>query len=195
VRRLPVAALIDQEMYGSGGCRLAVRERRRRARRRLASWTGRYPAVGAARLKRITWPSTFADHQGNSGPHGAHLKIADKDEAAGSSPARPTTPGLTWGNAGPPSSPVAAARLHRLRTAVVERITSRLTFYAAMLAPRGRELECLGRLSETRRHEPGAGGGAAAAKLEAGLLLVEAEPVGDRGRFPAAGDPQLGEDP
>ena len=28
--------------------------------------------------------------------------------------------------------------------------------------------------------------------LEAGLLFVEAEPVGDRGRFPAAGDPQLG---
>ena len=37
-----------------------------------------------------------------------------------------------------------------------------------------------------------AGGGA---KLEAGLLLVEAEPMGDRGRFPATGDPQLGENP
>jgi hypothetical protein len=27
------------------------------------------------------------------------------------------------------------------------------------------------------------------------LWLVEAEPVGDRGRFPATGDPQLGQDP
>jgi hypothetical protein len=39
------------------------------------------------------------------------------------------------------------------------------------------------------------GRGRRAAKLEAGLLLVEAEPVGDRGRFPATSDPQLGEDP
>jgi hypothetical protein len=45
----------------------------------------------------------------------------DKDEAAGSSPARPTTLRLTWGNAGPLLSPVAAVRLHRLRTAVIER--------------------------------------------------------------------------
>src|SRR5215204_2954114 len=49
----------------------------------------------------------------------------DKDEAAGSSPARPTTPGFTRGTTGPLSSPIAAARLHRLRTAVGERITSR----------------------------------------------------------------------
>jgi hypothetical protein len=33
------------------------------------------------------------------------------------------------------------------------------------------------------------------AHTKAGSLLVEAEPVGDRGSFPAAGDPQLGEDP
>ena len=32
-------------------------------------------------------------------------------------------------------------------------------------------------------------------KLEAGLLLVEAEPMGDRGRLSATGDPQLGQDP
>ena len=29
---------------------------------------------------------------------------------------------------------------------------------------------------------------------EAGSLLVEAEPVGDRGSFPAAGHPELGSD-
>jgi hypothetical protein len=28
-----------------------------------------------------------------------------------------------------------------------------------------------------------------------GSLFVEAEPVGDRGRLPTAGDPQLGQDP
>jgi hypothetical protein len=32
-------------------------------------------------------------------------------------------------------------------------------------------------------------------KLEAGLLLVEAESVGDRGRFPAAGNSEFGQDP
>jgi hypothetical protein len=37
---------------------------------------------------------------GKAGPHGAHLKIADKDEAAGSSPARPTKAASTSGNAG-----------------------------------------------------------------------------------------------
>jgi len=37
----------------------------------------------------------------NGGPHSAEPSIADKDEAAGSSPARPTTLGLTWANARP----------------------------------------------------------------------------------------------
>jgi hypothetical protein len=32
-------------------------------------------------------------------------------------------------------------------------------------------------------------------KAEADSWLVEAEPVGDRGRLPATGDPQLGQDP
>jgi hypothetical protein len=60
--------------------------------------------------------------------------FSGQDEGAGSSPARPTIPGLTWGNAGPLSSPIAAARLHRLRTAVVERITSHADDDAARLS-------------------------------------------------------------
>jgi SAM-dependent methyltransferase len=54
---------------------------------------------GAARLQRITWPRRSRITRENSGPHGAHLKIADKDEAGGSSPPRPTKRPLSSGNA------------------------------------------------------------------------------------------------
>jgi hypothetical protein len=37
----------------------------------------------------------------NGAWHSGSLHFADKDEAAGSSPARPTTPGLTGGNGHP----------------------------------------------------------------------------------------------
>jgi hypothetical protein len=39
------------------------------------------------------------------------------------------------------------------------------------------------------------GAGGRAAKPETGSLLVEAEPVSNRGRLPATGRPQLGQDP
>jgi hypothetical protein len=45
-----------------------------------------------------------------------------QDEVGGSSPARPTTPGLTWGNASRAVPSITAARVCRLRTAVRERI-------------------------------------------------------------------------
>ena len=53
----------------------------------------------------------------NAGLHSGKRVIADKDEAAGSSPARPTIPGLTCANASPLSLAIAAARVRRLRTA------------------------------------------------------------------------------
>jgi hypothetical protein len=43
----------------------------------------------------------------NGGPHSAEPSIADQDEAAGSSPARPMTVGLTWANARPLSLSIA----------------------------------------------------------------------------------------
>ena len=41
--------------------------------------------------ERITWPLTVGDDLGDAGPHSGEPSIADKDEAAGSSPGRPTT--------------------------------------------------------------------------------------------------------
>jgi len=62
-----------------------------------------------------------------------------------------------------------------------------------MLTPTdARTWNVMGRLSQTCRYEPAA---RRIAKLEAGLLLVEAEAVGHRGCFPAAGDAKLGQDP
>jgi hypothetical protein len=63
----------------------------------------------------------------NVGLHSGEPSIADKDEAAGSSPARPTTPGLTCGNARPWLLSIAAASARRLCTAVLERIPCDLT--------------------------------------------------------------------
>jgi hypothetical protein len=45
----------------------------------------------------------------NGGPHSGYRHLADKDEAAGSSPARPTIPGLTWRNDGQRSLSVLTA--------------------------------------------------------------------------------------
>jgi hypothetical protein len=68
-----------------------------------------------------------------------------------------------------------------------------LTFDAAMLAATGARTWIFGSalLDVTSR----LGAGVGAAKLEAGLLLVEAEAVGDRGCLAATGDPELGQDP
>jgi hypothetical protein len=54
----------------------------------------------------------------NAGLHSGKRVIADKDEGAGSSPARPTTPGLTCANASPLALAIVAASVRRLRTAV-----------------------------------------------------------------------------
>ena len=63
-------------------------------------WTCRLGArsrpAGEAECRPLRSLATW----GKAGPHGAHLKIADKDEAAGSSPARPTKAASTSGNAG-----------------------------------------------------------------------------------------------
>jgi hypothetical protein len=55
----------------------------------------------------------------NAGLHSGKPPIADKDEAAGSSPARPTTPGLNCRNAHRWSPSMAIASVTRLRTAVL----------------------------------------------------------------------------
>jgi hypothetical protein len=51
---------------------------------------------------------------------------------------------------------------------------------------------CRGRCASLKLADSGAGRTAA---QDRGSVLVEAEPVGHRGRLPAAGDAQLGEDP
>src|SRR5829696_8973585 len=51
-----------------------------------------------------------------------HGRFSFQDEGAGSSPARPTIPGLTCGNACPLSPPTVAVAVRRLRTAASERI-------------------------------------------------------------------------
>ena len=58
----------------------------------------------------------------NAGLHSGEPSIADKDEAAGSSPARPTKLFLTSGNAHLLSAFEATAPVSRLRAAVSERI-------------------------------------------------------------------------
>jgi hypothetical protein len=83
---------------------------------------GRGVPVGRKRKNPLLHPLRSAATCRNAGLHSGKRMIADKDEGAGSSPARPTTPGLTRGNAGPLPSPIAAVRLYRLRTAVLERI-------------------------------------------------------------------------
>jgi hypothetical protein len=55
------------------------------------TWTERFTPSLRHLRRHMSW--------GNAGEHGAWLSIPDKDEAAGSSPARPTTPGLSRGNA------------------------------------------------------------------------------------------------
>ena len=62
--------------------------------------TGRITPSGSSVVQGITGPRRSRITRENSGPHGAHLKIADKDEAAGSSPARPTNRLVTSENAG-----------------------------------------------------------------------------------------------
>src|SRR5215218_3707377 len=54
-------------------------------------------------------------------------RFSFQDEAAGSSPARPTTPGLTWGNARRWSSFNGGCFREGLRTAVLERIPALLS--------------------------------------------------------------------
>jgi hypothetical protein len=80
------------------------------------------------------------------------------------------------------------------RTAVVERITSQATLtrqaeqrLAENLGKRvGSALLVLMTPNQARKESSPA---------EAGSLLVEAEPVGYCGRFPATGNPKLGQDP
>jgi hypothetical protein len=63
----------------------------------------------------------------NAGLHSGEPPIADKDEAAGSSPARPTTPQLTCGNARRGFSFNGGCFREGLRTAVLERIPALLS--------------------------------------------------------------------
>jgi hypothetical protein len=53
------------------------------------------------RLNRYLEPLRSSATCAKGGPHSGYRHLADKDEAAGSSPARPTTPALTSPNAGP----------------------------------------------------------------------------------------------
>jgi hypothetical protein len=85
-------------------------------------------------------------------------------------------------------------------TAVVQRITSRADVDAAKRA--ARIAGCPGRRCQRDGTEPDALWSAASAatprksgKGRRGSSLVEAEAVSDRGRLPATGDSQLGEDP
>jgi hypothetical protein len=64
---------------------------------------------------------------GNGGPHSAEPSIPDKDEAAGSSPARPTTPRLPAETLVVGNPSIAAAPGSRLRAAVSERIPALLS--------------------------------------------------------------------
>jgi hypothetical protein len=53
------------------------------------------------RVFRCRWPLRSSVTWGKSGPHSGYRHLADKDEGAGSSPARPTNRPVTSGNAGP----------------------------------------------------------------------------------------------
>jgi hypothetical protein len=90
-------------------------------------------AVSPRLLIRPPWPAAATRDENRGMPGQARLSLVRQspllrgrfsfqDEGAGSSPARPTTPVLTCGNARrwPPS--IAVASVRRLRTAVRERI-------------------------------------------------------------------------
>src|SRR5215218_816724 len=82
-------------------------------------------AIGAERFATVSSGTSFAQVVGGILRKRVPVQNPDKDEAAGSSPARPTTPCLTWGNAFGCLSKVAGPR-SRLRAAVQERIPARM---------------------------------------------------------------------
>ena len=85
-------------------------------------------------------------------------------------------------------------RTRQLRgIAVVELITSRAEVGHGQVEQRVvSALEGVGHPPRADVAEPGAG---AELPEAGGSLLIEAEPVGDRGRLAATGHPQLGQDP
>jgi hypothetical protein len=88
-----------------------------------AAWSSFGPhAIGTERFATVSSGTSFAQVAGAILGEQAWVEIPDKDEGAGSSPARPTTPGLSCGNARRWSRPVAVASARRAGTAVSERI-------------------------------------------------------------------------
>jgi hypothetical protein len=70
--------------------------------------------IPVGRLNRYLWPSRSGVTCGKGGPHSGSRYFADKDEAAGSSPARPTTSAdQRKRQSAPPES--AAAGMHRTK--------------------------------------------------------------------------------
>jgi hypothetical protein len=96
----------------------------------LGRWpTWRQPLeerIPVGRLSAYLWPLRSGVTWGKGGPHSGYRHLADKDEAAGSSPARPTIPGLTCGNACRQSL-IALEPVRCLRTPVSERIPALLS--------------------------------------------------------------------
>src|SRR4029453_11628507 len=83
-------------------------------------------AIGAERFATVSSGRSFAQVAGAILQKQAPGQNPDKDEAAGSSPARPTTPGLTCGNTCRRSPSIAVVSGSRLRTAVSEPIPALL---------------------------------------------------------------------
>jgi hypothetical protein len=82
---------------------------------------------GSQRSPAVSSGRSFAQVAGAILRKQARGQNPDKDEAAGSSPARPTTPGLTCGNACRWSPSMAVTFMRPLRTAVRERIPALLS--------------------------------------------------------------------
>jgi hypothetical protein len=78
--------------------------------------------IGAQRFIAVSSGASFAQVAGTILGKQAWVENPDKDEAAGSSPARPTIPPLTSGNACHVAPSIAAASVSRVSTAVSERI-------------------------------------------------------------------------
>src|SRR5215211_3444561 len=73
-----------------------MRSRKRLRHKRQGGTEERIPV---RRLNAYLWPLRSGATWGNGGLHSGYRHLADKDEAGGSSPPRPTTP-LTSRNAG-----------------------------------------------------------------------------------------------